>query len=208
MRRSAIVALFWGSLWGLAEATLGYALHFAARAIPGLPGFLMFPFAFACMHRAVRESDAAAAAFLASLVAASVKLADFLVPGHDPIRIINPALSIAMEGLAVYAFMAYCRRHGKEAGPAQAFGMGLLWRLMFSAHLWAISLFGLPASLVTSGPWPLLRFIFIESLVNAVIMVGYFAVEKKLALRPSHISAVPACAASLLAAALAANYLL
>lgn len=208
MRRSAVIVLFWGSLWGLMEATLGYLLHFAAVAIPGLPGFLMFPFAFALMHRAVKEAGVPSAAFYASIVAASVKLTDFLVPGHDPIRVSNPALAILMEGLAVYAVMAYRDRKREGLVPVHAFGMGVLWRAMFSAYLWAISLFGLPAALVTSGPWPLLRFIFLESFVNAVIMGGYLAMDKKLGIRRRTASTVPVLAVGLLAAALAANYLL
>lgn len=36
-------ALFWGSVWGLAEATLGHLLHLAR--VPGLPGLAMVPVA-------------------------------------------------------------------------------------------------------------------------------------------------------------------
>ena len=208
MRRTAVIVLFWGSLWGLIEATLGFLLHFAAVAIPGLPGFLMFPFAFTAMHRAVKEAGGPAAAFCASLVAASIKLTDFLVPGHDPIRVANPALAIVMEGAAVYAFMAYCSKKREEPGPVHAFGMGILWRAAFSAYLWTISLFDLPAALVTSGPWPLLRFIFLESFVNAAIMVGYLTIDKRLGIRRPVTSTVPAFATSLLVIALAADYLL
>ena len=41
----AVVSLFWGALWGIAEATLGYLAHLISL-IPGIAGFIMFPIGF------------------------------------------------------------------------------------------------------------------------------------------------------------------
>jgi hypothetical protein len=91
-------ALFWGSVWGLAEATLGHLLHLAR--IPGLPGLVMVPFAVAVMGRAAVRSRSAGAVFLAGVVAASFKLFDLLVPGTDILVISRPVQAILLEALA------------------------------------------------------------------------------------------------------------
>jgi hypothetical protein len=94
--------LFWGAVWGFVEATLGFVLHKAAIAIPGLPGFVMFPIACIWMDRVITVTRKPAAAFGAACVAAGIKLLDFVLPGAIPLRILNPAASLLLEGLVVW----------------------------------------------------------------------------------------------------------
>lgn len=91
-------ALFWGSVWGLAEATLGHLLHLAR--VPGLPGLVMIPVAVAVMGRAAVRSRSAGAVFLAGVVAASFKLLDLFVPGTDVLALSRPLQAILLEALA------------------------------------------------------------------------------------------------------------
>ncbi|MDD3572629.1 MAG: hypothetical protein PHP07_06775 [Eubacteriales bacterium] len=170
MRKALSPILLWGAVWGILEATAGYALHFAAIALPGLPGALLFPLGFLCMAQAQKAAGKPSAAFWAAAIAASVKGIDLLVPGHDAIRVINPALSILLEGLAVTGISLLLPAKGKGPGLLPALGMGVLWRALFAGYLGLISLFGLPAGLVTSGPGTLLRFVLLESLINAAVI--------------------------------------
>jgi hypothetical protein len=94
----AAAALFWGSVWGLGEATLGHLLHLVR--VPGLPGLVMVPFAVLIMGRAASRSGGPAAVFLAGVVAASFKLFDLAVPGTSVFTLINPAQAILLEALA------------------------------------------------------------------------------------------------------------
>jgi len=208
MKKTAMQIIFWGSLWGLAEATLGFALHWAAIALPGLPGFLMFPFAFLFMDRAVSDTGLPAAAFLVSLVAAMLKLTDFLIPGHDALRIVNPALSILFEGIAVYAVIRHLSSQNKPMRPLHAFTMGFAWRSLFLIHLWAISLFGLPAALVTDGLSSSLRFLLVESLVNATLISLFSSLLKKRNLIAAPIAMKPTYVLVALAAGLISQSLL
>jgi hypothetical protein len=96
-------ALFWGSVWGLAEATLGHLLHLAR--IPGLPGLVMVPVAAAVMGRAAVRSRSAGAVFLAGVVAASFKLLDLFVPGTDVLALSRPIQAILLEALAGAVWM-------------------------------------------------------------------------------------------------------
>lgn len=98
--RSRLVgpALWYGAVWGLAEATLGHLLHLAR--VPGLPGLLMVPVAVAVMARAAARSRGAGAVLLAGVVAASFKLLDLLVPGTDLLALSRPIQAILLEALA------------------------------------------------------------------------------------------------------------
>lgn len=91
-------ALLFGSLWGLAEATLGHLLH--AVRVPGLPGLVMAPLAVWIMGRAAARSASAAAVFAAGVVAAGFKFLDLFVPGTDILALSNPVRAILLEALA------------------------------------------------------------------------------------------------------------
>lgn len=170
MKKHSLTLLFWGAVWGICEATIGYAFHLVAVALPGLPGALMFPIGFYCMAKAQQATGKPSAPFYIAMVAAGIKLVDFLMPGHDVIRVVNPALSILLEGLAVTAVLALFRPRGRTPGYFQVLGMGVLWRTLFASWLALISLFDLPAGLVTSGILILLRFVLLESFLNSLII--------------------------------------
>jgi hypothetical protein len=97
-------AIRWGLLWGLAEATLGHILH--AIPVTGLAGGVMVPVALVFMQRAYRESGQAAAVMSASAVAATIKLADLVLPGRGVLMAFRPALAILVEGLIISVLFA------------------------------------------------------------------------------------------------------
>lgn len=100
-------ALFWGSVWGLWEATAGHVVHLLR--VPGLAGAVMLPAAVLFMGRAFAASGREEAIFLAGCVAAGLKLLDLLVPGHDLLAVLNPAQFILLEALAVAGAQAAAR---------------------------------------------------------------------------------------------------
>ncbi len=169
MRKNWAEILFWGSCWGIMEATLGYVIHVLAVPLPGLPGFILFPAAFILMNKAIESTGKKTIVLQMSLIAAALKLLDFLIPGNDPIRVLNPALSIVMEGAAVYAIYGLSIRHNLGTN----FMMGILWRGAFLSYMLLISQFGLPAGLVTSGLGVAFVFLVMESAINALILSAY-----------------------------------
>jgi hypothetical protein len=102
--RVLAAALFWGTLWGLWEATAGHLVHLVR--IPGLPGILMAPAALFFLTRAVRAGGTPGAAFLTGCVAAGMKLLDLLIPGRNILAVVNPAQFILLESLIVTVFYA------------------------------------------------------------------------------------------------------
>lgn len=203
MRRAAAAVLFWGACWGFCEATFGYMIHKAAVALPGLPGFLMFPIAVFFMIRAIDSTGSPVSAFLAACVAASVKLTGFLVPGHDPIRILNPALSLLMEGLSVYVVIRATRLAAGmgRLKPLASFMTGFAWRAAFLLHLRLTSMFGLPAELATGPVLAALRFLVLESAVNAFVIWAFSSMARFIELKPLSYKPSFASAALVFAAA-------
>jgi len=101
-------AVFWGSVWGLWEATAGYVFH--SFRVPGIAGLVMFPAGFYLMSRAFATSGRPAVIFLTACTAAMVKLADLFLPGADVFSIINPAQAILLESLAVMGIFSFLKK--------------------------------------------------------------------------------------------------
>lgn len=170
MKKKFLSVLFWGAMWGIGEATIGNVIHLWSIALPGLPGFVMFSFAFYFMNRVYLETKEPRAVFFAATIAAAIKLVDFLIPGYIAIRIINPALSILLEGLAVTSVYSYCEQKGRVFGFLEGLYAGFSWRCLWLMYMFIISLFKLPAALITDGIIVSLRFLIVESLVNAILI--------------------------------------
>jgi hypothetical protein len=177
MRKNAYALLYWGALWGIAEATLGYVLHIAAAAIPGLPGFIMFPAAFFFMNKAYRIDDETKNILIVTGIAAMIKLSGLLVPGNLSILVLNPVLSILMEGLAVFLVMGWAKSNSLQARLVTGFTAGVLWRFIFLLYMLLLAEFKLPAGLVTSGLSVSMRFLFLESVINAILISAFLKTQ-------------------------------
>ncbi len=90
--------LFYGSLWGLLEATLGHVLHLIPATIAGS---IMFPIAGAILYKAYKKTQSRFALFYIGIVAASIKSVDFLLPQLNIYKTINPMISILLEAMVV-----------------------------------------------------------------------------------------------------------
>ena len=91
--------LFWGIIWGIIEATIGWALH-ATQLHHGTSNIL-FAFGIFCMLSAAgRSGKGSMAVMLTAVVAAVIKLADFLLPGVEG-GVLHPAMYILLEGAMI-----------------------------------------------------------------------------------------------------------
>ncbi len=180
MRKDQTVILFWGSLWGITEATLGFVLHLFSMALPGLPGLLMFPIAFIFMNKVYDSTHDPKSILHIAVIAALIKLTDLAFGGIIPIYIINPALSLLMEGGAVAIVYTSIIHHNRSIRLRESFLMGILWRGIFLGYMWVISKYSLPAGLVTNGWGVILRFLVLESFFNALLIQGYLAVSVRI----------------------------
>jgi hypothetical protein len=162
-------ALFYGGLWGLIEATLGYLLHLWGRfsPVPGLAGFVLFPVAFLLLYRAYRASGRAAAVPAAAVVAAAAKAASALVPGIGLEFTTNPVLAILAEGAVVFlGLRLFVFRPGRLL-PVGLLAVSLGWRLLF---LGLVALLPVQKGILMKGPDALLGFLLIEPAVNTLLL--------------------------------------
>ena len=135
MRNTAVkniltISLFWGSLWGIAEATLGYIFHLVT-VIPGIAGFFMFPIGFYCMTRAYRESGKSASLLITAAAAAAIKLVDLFLPAVSPIKTLNPAAAILLEGVVVMVMLHHLAKKSLEFRFRHILAAAAAWRVGF-----------------------------------------------------------------------------
>lgn len=172
MKRNGTISavIFWGALWGLTEATAGHLLHVTGLGIGWL---FWFPAAFYFMNRVYRMTDNPGAILSASFVAAAIKLVDLLAPVRLD-YVFNPAVSIILEGLAVFALFGLRAARGetRKIGAPAVLLLSMGWRVLYLVYV----LF-LPADLIGISPWggavSFLRFFFLESLANSLVIAAY-----------------------------------
>jgi hypothetical protein len=99
VKKNISIIVFWGAVWGIAEATIGYLLHM----VPVNIGWLFwFPMAVYFMRKAYLQSGELYSIIYVSAISAGIKLLNLLMPARIDM-VINPAVSILLEGAVVYA---------------------------------------------------------------------------------------------------------
>lgn len=124
--------VFWGSCWGILEATLGWVLHLIHFKNEVL---VLYPFGLMCMMMAVRQTGQASAVIKVAGVASLVKLINlFMLPAVPVYHVTNPAVAIFLEGLATWGFYSYVQRNpffwktGILIAAVMVFSSALLFR--------------------------------------------------------------------------------
>lgn len=180
MKKMSTKVLFYGSVWGFAEATLGYMLHIFT--VP-FTGFFMFPLGFYFMRRAAIETDQNRAPFYVALVAAAIKLVDLFLPNVMLIKVFNPALAIVLQGIGVSVFLSIRHKDTIQRALAASFS----WRLAFIGFVYMEGLMGYQVRLLNSGTAEIVRYLTLDAIVNAVIIYAIVKLLqfKKIEVKPS-----------------------
>jgi len=200
------MVIYYGSLWGLAEATAGHVLHLLR--IPGLAGFIMFPMGFFLMSRAFSRSGRFLAVFLTSWIAAGIKLADLVLPGADILAVWNPAQAILLEGLTAAALLLVLKAR-RQLAFVTVLLASLSWRLghVFLCLLWT-GLFHAP-NLFQAGAAFFYRFLLLDSLINGILLYHLLKISPRyLPERTTRFLVKPVLSLSLLVAALSLELIL
>jgi hypothetical protein len=155
--------LFFGALWGLTEATLGFFLHLVAVPITGL---VMFPIGFFFMWQARLRTDSVYAPMQVAAVAASIKLVNLFV---TPLWMtaVNPAVAILLEGVFVFVFIA----SAEQKTPIRCLLATYGWRVGYLAFLFALLAAGFELRLLNGGWASILPYVTIDALVNASLVL-------------------------------------
>ncbi len=157
------LVLFYGGLWGLAEATLGYLLHFLPT---GVAGMIMFPVAFYFMSNLYKTTGMQSAVLMAGCVAAGIKLTGLAIPLQPPMSVINPAVSILLESLVIFAFVKSTAN--REKAYVKTFVMTVSLMVLF---IMVQTLFTRPAEGLYLLPLlPMSGYILLNGIAGSLIM--------------------------------------
>ncbi len=127
-----IYILFFGAIWGIIEATLGYALQFLP---PLVSGSVMFPIAATLMLMTYQNTKSKSAMIYVAAVAATIKSLNFFMPGLPPIKTYNPMIAMMLQSFVLVVFIPMFK---KGSIPAIATGIavvGLSWRMLFLGNI-------------------------------------------------------------------------
>ena len=128
MRKQLSTILFFGAIWGLLEATLGYLLHFLPVLISGS---IMFPIAALLLMVAYKKMGSPWMLIYIGIVAAVIKSVNFLMPGLLPIKTYNPMIAIMIQSVVMVG-VAYISEKKSLSGTLVALGLSsFLWRGVF-----------------------------------------------------------------------------
>ena len=174
--KSNIFAIvFFGSVWGILEATLGYALHFIPTFVAGL---IMFPIAAGLLVRAAKVIGSRQAIIYVGLVAATIKAIGFFMPGLSLFKTLNPMVAIVMEALLVMAVYPYLIKLDMKSISIGALISGIGWRVLFVAYMFGqYAVTGFMAKYLNSVS-AVMSFIVLSGALSAVLVVGSLQVEK------------------------------
>lgn len=123
-----ITALGIGLLWGITEATVGTLLHLIPYP---LGTYLWFPIAYGYLLWAATQTQTPSAVLLAAAVAAAVKLTGLFTATRID-YVLNPALSILLEALAMWVILRLAERR-PVTGWIRVMLVNSLWRAGYLA---------------------------------------------------------------------------
>lgn len=167
------VIIFFGALWGLLEATLGYILQFLP---PLISGSIMFPIGATILIYVYKNTENKSSILWVSLIAASIKAINFLMPGLPPIKTYNPMIAIMLQSIAMIAILPLFNQ--KPLGfKILSLGIAsLLWRSLFIINIsinHALSQFPFP-QLVSNTK--IIEFIVLYGLMGALFVGLIFGI--------------------------------
>lgn len=168
-KKYIIASITIGSLWGIAEATIGYVAHVVSLfTFLGFAGMLMSTIGAYFMKMAVKTTKKANYILYVSFVAASIKLFDLLLPFLPLSKTLNPAMAILAEGLCVFLAWKFFFSKGKIFLGSAAVGFG--WRIIHALIV------GIPTNLI-SVPY-ILTFVLLQGAINSLLLYPIFKTQK------------------------------
>jgi hypothetical protein len=176
-KKMAVISLFWGALWGIVEATVGYLVHLVIL-IPGIAGFIMFRIGFYFMTRAYKNAGKPEILFSTAAVAAGIKLIDLSLPNLSAIHTINPAIAILMESAIVFLVYKFMVTKPHQFNFRHVLIVCAGWRIGFLFYSSLLFVSAISQEFFQMGLAHIIRFVLLETIINALIIAAYLKVEK------------------------------
>lgn len=157
------IILFYGAIWGIVEASVGYVLHFLPALIAGT---ILFPFASLILYRTYQQTSSTSALLGVGVVAAFIKAVNLLMPFTNIFKVINPMISILLEALVVMVVIKIFVKSNWMMKTIILSFASITWRLLFLGYM------GIQA--LTTG-FIAVQIQTIEAVINFSIVFGLLA---------------------------------
>lgn len=200
-RFAAVLTL--GAAWGVFEATAGFALHLLPARVGA---YLWFPAAYWFMDRAYRATGRRQDIVWVALISAAVKLCNLLTQVRADF-VINPAVAIVLEALAMAAFGIPSSSAGKRIALSAA-ASNTAWRALYLLYLALIAPGWMRAASVLSDTVSLAGFLLAENLIGSAVAIAAVCVIRPKRRAPGNSFLSCAAAGGLLAASVALQFIL
>lgn len=159
--------IFFGAIWGLLEATLGYLLQFLP---PLISGAIMFPIGAAILLYVSKNTESKSALLAVGFVAALIKAINFFMPGLPPIKTYNPMIAIMMQSIMVLITLHLFE---KKTFLSSVLSLGLAsfaWRLLFLVNLSVNRMITSMSFQQLASPNSMMSFVLINGLIGLLII--------------------------------------
>jgi hypothetical protein len=172
--------IFFGSIWGILEATLGYVLHFVPALISGS---IMFPIVLFILYRAYKSLGSRDAILYIAMIAVMIKATNLFLPYLHPARTINPMVSMFLEASLVFAVIPMMESKKLSTNILGVVGASLVWRLLFVGYqALNYALTGYLAVYLSSVS-EFLSFVVLYGLFGTVLSIGVLFILKKVSFK-------------------------
>jgi len=123
--------LFYGAIWGILEATLGYLLHF----MPGfIAGSVMFPLVLFLLYRAYQSLGSKRAILYVAFVAMAIKSTNLMLPYLTPAKTINPIVAMFFEASLVFLVVPMLDNQSIQKNVSAIIIASFAWRLCYVSY--------------------------------------------------------------------------
>lgn len=166
--------IFFGAIWGIVEASLGYVLHLIPIPISGL---IMFPIATFILIKAYKATDSKAALIYIGFIAAAIKSIDLLLPGLSIFKTINPMFSIVLEAVVVAVAYSALTGSNRTKQVLVSIGASMGWRGVFIIYMVGQYMITGNLAKYLATPFATINFIVINGIISGLIVTGVLWIE-------------------------------
>lgn len=176
------INIFYGALWGIVEASFGYLVHLTNISST----FVLLPIAFFFMRQVYKSTGKISSILVISVISSSIKLLDIFT-GIRLDKVINPAISILLEGCAFAGLVFIVKKveEKKNINIVQKYSlifiMNTVWRVAYCLYLMCAPDFIYKFSILTSSQ-KVIDFMITKNLGTSVIIALLFLLDDKIKL--------------------------
>lgn len=124
--------VFWGAIWGIAEASLGYILHLLPSRISGS---IMFPIGASILLLAYQRNCNKLTAIGVGAIAACIKMVNFLMPNTSTMGVLNPMISIMIESVLIAIAIPMVVHNKLYIRSLCIIGTSVLWKGTYAVFM-------------------------------------------------------------------------